>query len=102
MHTKALAERFGAAALLDEVRLGDDLIPTFKTIAQKFRSVGCMTRISAAILGSFIIPPETRFPADHHMTAQSVGYVSGCRHPFRDFAGLPNRPAAVTLALPKT
>jgi hypothetical protein len=40
--------------------------------------------------------------ADHHMTAQSVGYVSGCRHPFRDLAGLPNRPAAVTLALPKT
>jgi hypothetical protein len=38
--TKALAERFGAAALLDETRLGDDLIPTFKTIAQKFRSVG--------------------------------------------------------------
>lgn len=40
MHTKALAERFGSAALLDEMRLGDDLIPTFKTIAQKFRSVG--------------------------------------------------------------
>ena len=40
MPTKALAERFGAAALLDEMRLGDDLIPTFKTIAQKFRSVG--------------------------------------------------------------
>jgi hypothetical protein len=61
MHTKALAERFGAAALLDEVRLGDDLIPTFKTIAQKFRSVGCMTRISAAILGSFIIPLKLDF-----------------------------------------
>jgi len=40
MHTKALAERFGAGALLDEMRLGDDLIPTFKTIAQKFRSAG--------------------------------------------------------------
>jgi hypothetical protein len=98
MHTKALAERFGAAALLDEMRLGDDLIPTFKTIAQKFRSVGH----DQDILGSFIISPGTRFPADHHMTAQSVGYVSGCRHPYRDFAGLPNRPAAVTLALPKT
>jgi hypothetical protein len=30
---KALAERFGAAALLDEMRWGDDLIPTFKTMA---------------------------------------------------------------------
>ena len=40
MHTKALAERFGAAALLGKLRLGDDLIPTFKTIAQKFRSLG--------------------------------------------------------------
>lgn len=80
MHTKALAERFGAAALLDEMRLGDDLIPTFKTIAQSFAPWG-MTGISAAILGSFIISPETRFPADHHMTAQSVGNVSGCRHP---------------------
>ena len=40
MHTKALAERFGTAALLDEMRLGDGLIPTFKPIAQKFRSVG--------------------------------------------------------------
>jgi DNA-binding NarL/FixJ family response regulator len=39
MHTKALAERFGAAALLDEIRLGDDFILNFKTIAQKFRSV---------------------------------------------------------------
>ena len=101
MHTKALAERFGAAALLDEMRLGDDLIPAFKTIAQKFRSVGH----DQDIRGNprlFYHLPETRFRADHHMTAQSVGYVSGCRHPFRDFAGLPNRPAAVTLALPKT
>jgi hypothetical protein len=101
MHTKALAERVGAAALLDEMRLGDDLIPPLKRWLKSFAPWG-MTRISAAILGSFIISPETRFPADHHMTAQSVGYVSGCRHPFRDFAGLPNRPAAVTLALPKT
>jgi len=62
MHIKALAERFGAAALLDEMRLGDHLIPTFKTIPQKFRSVG-RDQISAAILGSFIISPETRFPA---------------------------------------
>jgi CheY-like chemotaxis protein len=40
LNTKALAERFGAAALLDKMRLGDDLIPAFRRLAQQFYSVG--------------------------------------------------------------
>ena len=40
MHTKALQSVSEPPPFMDEVRLGDDLIPTFKTIAQKFRSVG--------------------------------------------------------------
>ena len=34
--TLRLCERFGAAALLDEMRLGDDLIPAFKNDRSKF------------------------------------------------------------------
>lgn len=39
MNTKALAERFGAVALLDKMKLGDDLIPTCRRFGQQANAV---------------------------------------------------------------
>ena len=35
MNTKALAQRFGAVALLDKMKLGDDLIPACRRLGQQ-------------------------------------------------------------------
>ena len=87
MNTKALAQRFGAVALLDKMKLADDLIPACTRLGQQANAASSMTR---------------RLPALGFFSTSLVCRLRvGLPTPLRMFRTSMNRRTALTLRPPE-